>query len=386
MKKNKPAGEKKIESNPQANPTNQANISHPVSTTGKTDIDFFDQVNSFVTKITSNIEARRVFVGLFIDELLKRHPNAIAGLLLNQWHDTHSATKFYLNNTNRENCQHLPQLLAKELGLINTPSPEFLNIEFSNTGSSNAGSSNTQSSNTGASNSNDLQPVTTHIWKIGESGFTYGAFLLACNKPLTSNESLFYDSLAKALLPVFKCLLVIDERDFLRYSQQVQSSIDPETGLYNLEFLIGFLQQQLLFSFRQKSPVGLLILDVDHFEHIKEEHGLPIAAKTLNQIASHILKLTRASDLMARYGPDEIAVVLPNTDLPGARVLAEKLRLEIQQLNLLPKAKGKSGKATVSVGCAAFDMNDLNPETILRNAKLALMQAKNEGRNKVCTH
>lgn len=329
----------------------------------------FEKVNNFITTITSNIEARRAFISLFLDELSKLKPGALCGLLLNQWHDTHSAAKFYLTGTTGTQTnthQQLPQLLAKELGLLNTPSPEFLNT------------------NTVHSSSTTNTSLTPHIWKVGESGFTYGAFLIACDKPLSVDESLFYNSLAKALLPVFKCLLVIDERDFLRHNQQAHSSIDPETGLYNLEFLIGFLQQQLLFSFRQKSPVGLLILDIDHFERIKEEHGLPIAAKTLNQIASHILKLTRASDLMARYGPDEIAVVLPNTDLPGSRVLAEKLRLEIQQLNSLPKIKGKTSKATVSVGCAAFDMADLNPETILRNAKLALMQAKNEGRNKVC--
>jgi diguanylate cyclase (GGDEF)-like protein len=84
--------------------------------------------------------------------------------------------------------------------------------------------------------------------------------------------------------------------------------------------------------------------------------------------------------LIARYGGDEFAVVLPNTDVAGARILAEKVRTEVEQLGFV-KGGRKGPHVTVSVGCSHFNMEDLNPETILRDAKLALQKAKEAGRN-----
>jgi diguanylate cyclase (GGDEF)-like protein len=103
----------------------------------------------------------------------------------------------------------------------------------------------------------------------------------------------------------------------------------------------------------------------------------------LQKLASKLVNTTRSSDLLARYGADEFAIVLPNTDLSGAKVLAEKLRQEIEQLNIVEGRPDKSPRITVSIGCAQFDMKDLNPETILRDAKYALQQAKESGRNRV---
>jgi len=100
-------------------------------------------------------------------------------------------------------------------------------------------------------------------------------------------------------------------------------------------------------------------------------------------VANRLLSTTRSSDLLARYGADEFAVVLPNTDLGGAKVLAEKLRTEVEQMIFVEGQPDKSPRVTVSVGCAQFDMNDLNPETILRDAKHALQQAKESGRNRI---
>jgi len=187
------------------------------------------------------------------------------------------------------------------------------------------------------------------------------------------------------MLPVMKLLIANQEIESLYQREQYRASTDPLTGLYNLEFLVGFLQQQLLFSYRQRSPVGLLIVDIDNFKEINDDSGYEIGDLVLSTIANKMLNQTRSSDLIARYGGDEFAVILPNTDLNGAKVLAEKVRLEIEQTTFV-KGQGRKGpKVTVSIGCAAFNMEDLNPETILRDAKMALARAKDGGRNRVAS-
>jgi diguanylate cyclase (GGDEF)-like protein len=161
------------------------------------------------------------------------------------------------------------------------------------------------------------------------------------------------------------------------------TSTDALTGLYNLEFLIGFLQQQLLFSFRQRLAVGMAIIDIDNLAKINEEYGFETGDIVITSIANRLLSITRSSDLIARYGGDEFAVVLPNTDLSGVKVLAEKVRAEVEQMGFAKQPGRKSPQVTVSVGCSIFNMEDLNPETILRDAKVALQKAKESGRNMI---
>lgn len=191
----------------------------------------------------------------------------------------------------------------------------------------------------------------------------------------------FINQLRNHIQPVFKLLLANQEIEVLHSKEAYRASVDGLTGLYNLEFLVGFLQQQLLFSYRQRLPVGLAIIDVDQLGEINAEFGYDMGDVILTGIANRLLAITRSSDLVARYGGDEFAVVLPNTDGSGARVLGEKVRADIEQVSFLKGRKGP--KVTISVGCANFNMEDLNPETILRDAKLALQRAKSEGRNQV---
>ncbi len=189
--------------------------------------------------------------------------------------------------------------------------------------------------------------------------------------------------LNKMILPVMRLLLASQEIEVLYQKEMYRSSTDASTGLYNLEFLVGFLQQQLLFSYRQKAPVGLLIVDVDNLKAINDEFGYQIGDLVLSRMANKMLTMTRASDLIARYGGDEFAVVMPNADLAGAKVLAEKIRLEMPTMNFVLPGQKKGPRITVSIGCAGFNMEDLNPETILRDAKHALQRAKSSGGNKV---
>jgi len=193
----------------------------------------------------------------------------------------------------------------------------------------------------------------------------------------------FMTLLTQELKPVMQLLLAKQEIEVLHSREAYRAAIDSLTGLYNLEFLVGFLQQQLLFSFRQRLPVGMVIVDIDNFANINQDFGYEFGDSVLTTVANRLLNVTRSSDLLARYGGDQFAVVLPNTDVAGSKVLAEKVRSEIEVIDFSQDNKRRGPKVTVSVGCACFNMEDLNPETILRDAKIALRSAKEAGRNRI---
>jgi diguanylate cyclase (GGDEF)-like protein len=216
----------------------------------------------------------------------------------------------------------------------------------------------------------------------GEKGGV-AALVFATYQKKTFNpiSKAFMSQLQSHMQPVVQLLYAKQEIELLQSREAMRASIDPMTGLYNLEFLIGFLQQQLLFSYRQRLAVGVVIADIDNFAQVNEEFGYEVGDIVISTIANRLLNVTRSSDLVARYGGDEFAIVLPNTDVGGARILAEKIRTEIEQLGFVKGAGRKGPRVTVSVGCSHFNMEDLNPETILRDAKLALQKAKEAGRN-----
>ena len=202
------------------------------------------------------------------------------------------------------------------------------------------------------------------------------------NQKFSPLERVIIGYLERYAKPLFEFLVAEQAMDHIVSREAVRAAVDSLTGLYNLEFLVGFLQQQLLFSFRNKFAVSLLMVDIDRFSQINSALGQAVADTILAKLAERLLSIIRGSDLLARYNSDKFVIVLPNTPLNGARVLAEKIRLEIEQTNFfVGRQPGPS--ITVSVGVAEYDPHDLNPETILKEAKCALQKAKESGRNKV---
>ena len=224
----------------------------------------------------------------------------------------------------------------------------------------------------------ELLPVAGE--QAGMGGLVFASYQ---KKTFNATSKAFMTQLQLQMQPVIQLLLAKQDIEQMHMREAHRASIDPLTGLYNLEFLVGFLQQQLLFSFRQKLGVGMAIIDIDNFAEVNDQFGYEVGDTVISSIASRLVNITRASDLIARYGGDEFAVVLPNTDVTGAKVLGEKIRLEIENLGFVKGSARQGPNVTVSVGCSQFNMEDLNPETILRDAKLALQKSKEGGRNRV---
>jgi diguanylate cyclase (GGDEF)-like protein len=157
---------------------------------------------------------------------------------------------------------------------------------------------------------------------------------------------------------------------------------DSLTGLKNIRFFDPYLEQQLAIAERERKPVAVLMLDIDHFKVFNDTHGHPAGDAALRAFAGAVQHAVRASDLVARYGGEEFIVALPNTDLAGGRVLAEKVRAAVASLSV-EFGPGRRGQITVSIGVAATDAHGLDRQQLVKLADTALYRAKDAGRNRV---
>ncbi len=210
--------------------------------------------------------------------------------------------------------------------------------------------------------------------------------LVFASKPgnsLTLQEKYILEHLQIQIHPAIELMLAKFLVSQLSRSMSAQSGMDSVTGIYNMEFLVGFLQQQLLFSARLKLPTGLLFIDLDNFSQLSVMLNQDIINQILIIVSQKLASSIRASDLLARYGFDQFVVVVPNTDANGTLILANKLKQEIENLFPCDTLSIPDIKITASIGCSNFNDVDLNPETLIRDAKIALGKAKEMGKNQV---
>jgi diguanylate cyclase (GGDEF)-like protein len=162
------------------------------------------------------------------------------------------------------------------------------------------------------------------------------------------------------------------------------ASRDGLTGLYNRRAFDERLTEEVSRHRRAGADFTLLMFDIDHFKNINDTHGHEAGDEVLRNVAAVIRTTVRLTDFAARYGGEEFAVILINTGLKQAEILAERLRLAVARSCCGPR--GAEIRATVSIGiarCASGD--DKSAATLVGRADAALYQAKNNGRNQVRT-
>ncbi|QSP95614.1 GGDEF domain-containing protein [Marinobacter salinisoli] len=139
---------------------------------------------------------------------------------------------------------------------------------------------------------------------------------------------------------------------------------------------------------RQKQPVSLLLLDVDHFKSINDRYGHPAGDDCLITVAAICSsEIKRTGDLLARYGGEEFSVLLPTTSEEGAVLVAERLREAIEQSTVQPVSQDVVIAVTASVGVATMiPLPQESPDELIRRADVALYAAKRAGRNRVMSH
>jgi len=163
------------------------------------------------------------------------------------------------------------------------------------------------------------------------------------------------------------------------------ASTDSLTGLANRRSLDRALRTEWARSQRSGKPMSLLMIDVDHFKAFNERHGHPGGDEALRQVAKVINAcIRRPADLVARYGGEEFMVVLAETDLNGALIIAESVRHAVERI---PLFADDTAPVTVSVGVGTLPPRSrLKLEDLLGAADTALYQAKDNGRNQVGFH
>jgi diguanylate cyclase (GGDEF)-like protein len=159
-----------------------------------------------------------------------------------------------------------------------------------------------------------------------------------------------------------------------------RAETDGLTGLYNARGFESRLSEEIARTARYHAPLSLLLIDLDRLKAINDRHGHYAGQTALREVAAAIRSELRASDIAARWGGDEFAVIAPNTTQGAAWVMAERIR------HAISSAKMK-WTLTASIGITTLDglesECDIDAETLMRSADAALYEAKRRGRNSV---
>lgn len=156
--------------------------------------------------------------------------------------------------------------------------------------------------------------------------------------------------------------------------------IDSLTGLWNRRALDEQIPLQLCLAQRYGTPLCVVMVDIDHFKQLNDDHGHAIGDDALQHVAALLRTELRESDFVARFGGEEFVLLLPQTDLPGALIATERIRQSIAGTPFSPNNQQIAIK--VSVGIAQARRSD-QASDLLARADLALLRAKQNGRNQI---
>lgn len=154
------------------------------------------------------------------------------------------------------------------------------------------------------------------------------------------------------------------------------SAVDVLTGTLNRRGLEGFFERE---PARERRTLSVLMVDVDHFKQINDRYGHAVGDQVLQHLARALARQTRDGDALVRWGGEEFLVVLPQTPLERARVVAERTRASVERT---PAPIGEGIRLTVSIGVAQLIPGESREDTIAR-ADAAMYRAKQHGRNRV---
>ena len=154
---------------------------------------------------------------------------------------------------------------------------------------------------------------------------------------------------------------------------------DGLTGVYTRRYFVERVDEEIKRTSLRKSSLSFLMIDADHFKMVNDQHGHLAGDQVLKEIANIIQENVREIDIVGRFGGEEFCVVLPDTDLEGSRVVAERIRKSVEKK--LIKAYDSTLRVTLSIGLAMFPSDSKLLEELMDKADWALYRAKSQGRN-----
>jgi diguanylate cyclase (GGDEF)-like protein len=157
---------------------------------------------------------------------------------------------------------------------------------------------------------------------------------------------------------------------------------DGLTGLYNIKYFKMLLDTEIMFaSLDPSKKFAIVMSDVDHFKKFNDTYGHQVGDLVLKEVAGILKAGLRSTDIIARYGGEEMIMLLMGNDIKGAQIIGEKIRKAME--DHVVRDEKNSYKVTSSFGIATYRPND-TVDSIIKRADEALYQAKEQGRNKVC--
>ncbi len=219
---------------------------------------------------------------------------------------------------------------------------------------------------------------TTDQWMVEDLQSTNGSYV---NDVPVQNSLLRDSDFLKIGAAIFKFLS--GQGIEASYHEEIyrMTIVDGLTGAHNKRYFLEFLEREIARCSRYRRPLSLLMLDIDHFKAINDQHGHLTGDFVLRELSRRLLGRVRREELLARYGGEEFAAVLPETDLNGARIFAEQVRRLVADTPF--EYEGDRFNVTISVGLATVEGEDVDPMAFIKRADDNLYRAKRDGRNRV---
>ena len=176
---------------------------------------------------------------------------------------------------------------------------------------------------------------------------------------------------------------LIKELEASKRELKYLSEIDPMTKLYNRRYFNHVAKNMMQLAKRDESTLSVVMLDIDKFKEVNDTYGHDVGDEIIIALSDILLEMTRESDLVCRYGGEEFLLLLPETSLEGALVIAEKIRKKVA-LFVLSLENGHKVSVTLSSGVSEVDsIQDQTIEASIKKADIALYTAKSKGRDQV---
>ncbi len=162
----------------------------------------------------------------------------------------------------------------------------------------------------------------------------------------------------------------------------LEARTDELTGLANRRSIMETLSEEIDRADRYDHDLSLILLDLDHFKLINDDHGHVVGDQVLQQVGQLLSTEIRSSDFAGRYGGEEFIIVTPEVETEEAAELAERIRTSLEQIEFEGNEENENFKVTCSAGVASYD-ESLSPKALITRADQAMYYAKGEGRNQV---
>ena len=194
-----------------------------------------------------------------------------------------------------------------------------------------------------------------------------------------------------AVLILFTGTLALETAtEFIRFSKiERENIIDHLTGIHNRRYLDERIDSEAIRAHKYDMPLSMMMIDIDHFKAVNDRYGHQIGDRVLKSLCEVLIKKGRITDVVARYGGEEIVILTIQTNISDTFNVAEKLRKTVETSIMVPVDKSEDRediRITVSIGVAGLDQQGFDSQAMIKKADKALYQAKSEGRNRVIAY